>query len=51
MVGADQIAPPEGPRSSVPSAYDRMSRGGCGIVREYEILAEEATMAIRIDGV
>jgi N-methylhydantoinase B len=26
-------------------------RGGCGIVREYEILAEEATLAIRIDGI
>ncbi len=26
-------------------------RGGCGIVREYEILAEEAVMAIRIDSV
>ncbi|APT59754.1 hydantoinase B/oxoprolinase family protein [Roseomonas gilardii] len=26
-------------------------RGGCGIVREYEILAEEAMLAIRIDGV
>lgn len=26
-------------------------RGGCGILREYEILAEEATFAIRIDGV
>ena len=26
-------------------------RGGCGIVREYEILAEEAMMAIRIDSV
>lgn len=26
-------------------------RGGCGIVREYEILAEEATLAVRIDGV
>jgi N-methylhydantoinase B len=24
-------------------------RGGCGVVREYEILAEEAVMAIRID--
>ena len=26
-------------------------RGGCGIVREYLILAEEAVLAIRIDGV
>jgi N-methylhydantoinase B len=26
-------------------------RGGCGIVREYEILADEAVLAIRIDGV
>ncbi len=26
-------------------------RGGCGIVREYEILAEEAMLAIRIDSV
>lgn len=26
-------------------------RGGCGIVREYEILAEEAMLGIRIDGV
>nr|WP_272874863.1 hydantoinase B/oxoprolinase family protein [Roseomonas marmotae] len=26
-------------------------RGGCGIVREYEVRAEEAVMAIRIDGV
>jgi len=26
-------------------------RGGCGIVREYEVMAEEAVMAIRIDGV
>jgi N-methylhydantoinase B len=26
-------------------------RGGCGIVREYEILAEEAVLAIRIDSV
>ncbi len=26
-------------------------RGGCGILREYEILAEEATFAIRIDSV
>ena len=26
-------------------------RGGCGIIREYEVLAEEAMMAIRIDGV
>ena len=24
-------------------------RGGCGVVREYEILAEEAVMAVRID--
>ncbi|MBD3844476.1 hydantoinase B/oxoprolinase family protein [Bosea sp. SSUT16] len=24
-------------------------RGGCGIVREYEILAEEATFAVRVD--
>jgi N-methylhydantoinase B len=26
-------------------------RGGCGIIREYEILAEEAVLAIRIDSV
>jgi len=26
-------------------------RGGCGIVREYDILAEEAVLALRIDGV
>src|SRR5205085_3635274 len=26
-------------------------RGGCGIVREYDILAEEAVLAVRIDGV
>jgi N-methylhydantoinase B len=26
-------------------------RGGCGIVREYEILAEEATFGVRIDSV
>ncbi|TNC11581.1 hydantoinase B/oxoprolinase family protein [Methylobacterium terricola] len=26
-------------------------RGGCGIVREYEILADEAVLALRIDGV
>jgi N-methylhydantoinase B len=26
-------------------------RGGCGVVREVELLAEEATFAIRIDGV
>ena len=26
-------------------------RGGCGIVREYEILADEARLAVRIDGV
>ena len=26
-------------------------RGGCGIVREYEILADEAVLAVRIDGV
>ncbi len=26
-------------------------RGGCGIVREYVILAEEAVLAVRIDGV
>jgi len=26
-------------------------RGGCGIVREYEILADDALLAIRIDGV
>lgn len=26
-------------------------RGGCGIVREYEIMAEEAVLAVRIDGV
>jgi N-methylhydantoinase B len=25
-------------------------RGGCGIIREYEILADEASLAIRIDG-
>jgi N-methylhydantoinase B len=26
-------------------------RGGCGIVREYEILADEAVLAVRIDGI
>ena len=26
-------------------------RGGCGIVREYELLADEGTLAVRIDGV
>ncbi|CEJ11809.1 Acetophenone carboxylase delta subunit [bacterium YEK0313] len=26
-------------------------RGGCGIVREYEVLAEEAVLAVRIDSV
>ncbi|WP_439594376.1 hydantoinase B/oxoprolinase family protein [Falsiroseomonas sp.] len=26
-------------------------RGGCGIVREYEVMAEESVLAIRIDGV
>jgi len=26
-------------------------RGGCGVVREYEILAEEAVLAVRIDSV
>jgi N-methylhydantoinase B len=26
-------------------------RGGCGIIREYEILAEEAVLAVRIDSV
>lgn len=26
-------------------------RGGCGIVREYEILAEQSTLAVRIDSV
>ena len=26
-------------------------RGGCGIVREYEIMAEQAVLAVRIDGV
>src|SRR5258708_36810140 len=26
-------------------------RGGCGIVREYDILAEEAMLAVRIDSV
>jgi N-methylhydantoinase B len=26
-------------------------RGGCGVIREIEVLAEEATFAIRIDGV
>ncbi len=26
-------------------------RGGCGVVREYEILADEASLAVRIDGV
>jgi N-methylhydantoinase B len=26
-------------------------RGGCGIVREYEVLADEATLAVRIDSV
>jgi len=35
------------PDSGGPGRY----RGGCGIVREYEILAEEATLAVRIDGI
>ncbi|NKE44099.1 hydantoinase B/oxoprolinase family protein [Roseomonas frigidaquae] len=26
-------------------------RGGCGIIREYEVMAEESVLAIRIDGV
>ncbi|WP_376091807.1 hydantoinase B/oxoprolinase family protein [Roseomonas sp. CCTCC AB2023176] len=26
-------------------------RGGCGIVREYEVMAEEAVLAVRVDGV
>ncbi|WP_207802806.1 hydantoinase B/oxoprolinase family protein [Roseicella frigidaeris] len=26
-------------------------RGGCGVVREYEVLAEEAVLSVRIDGV
>ncbi|MBV9537947.1 MAG: hydantoinase B/oxoprolinase family protein [Acidisphaera sp.] len=26
-------------------------RGGCGVVREYEVLADEATLAVRIDSV
>lgn len=26
-------------------------RGGCGVVREYEVLADEARLAVRIDGV
>lgn len=26
-------------------------RGGCGIVREYEVMAEEAVLAVRLDGV
>jgi N-methylhydantoinase B len=26
-------------------------RGGCGVVREFEVLAEEATLAVRIDSV
>jgi N-methylhydantoinase B len=26
-------------------------RGGCGIVRQYEVLAEEAVLAVRVDGV
>ncbi|HKU95883.1 MAG TPA: hydantoinase B/oxoprolinase family protein [Vineibacter sp.] len=35
------------PDSGGPGRY----RGGCGIVREYEILAEEAVLALRIDSV
>ena len=35
---------------AIPAAPGRY-RGGCGIVREYEILAEEAVLAIRIDSV
>ena len=34
----------------IPAAPGRW-RGGCGIVREYEILAEEAVLAVRIDSV
>lgn len=26
-------------------------RGGCGIVREYEVMAEEAVLAVRVDGI
>jgi len=26
-------------------------RGGCGVVREYEVMAEEAVLSVRIDGV
>ncbi|MFT8245790.1 hydantoinase B/oxoprolinase family protein [Roseomonas sp. BN140053] len=26
-------------------------RGGCGIIREYEVLADEAVLAVRLDGV
>ena len=36
--------------SPIPAAPGRC-RGGCGIVREYDILAEEAMLAIRIDSV
>ncbi|MEQ8451483.1 MAG: hydantoinase B/oxoprolinase family protein [Nitratireductor sp.] len=35
------------PDSGGPGCY----RGGCGIVREYEILAEDAVLAVRIDSV
>ena len=35
---------------ATPAAPGRC-RGGCGIVREYEILAEEAVLAVRIDSV
>ena len=35
------------PDSGGPGRY----RGGCGIVREYEILAEDAVLAVRIDSV
>ena len=33
--------------SGGPGAY----RGGCGIVREYEVLADDAVLAVRMDGV
>ncbi len=35
------------PDSGGPGRY----RGGCGIVREYEVMAEEAVLAVRIDSV
>ena len=37
--------------SSQPGKSGAGFRGGCGVVREYEVLAESALMAVRIDSV